>query len=113
MRDELERRANLHGSKTAIAMADGSGSYSFSELDERANAICEIIRSAGLHEGEAIGLLTENDIQTVAWWWGGRRAGVYFVPIDVRARPDVFHESLNVDIAHAVVRCTSRAVFGS
>ncbi|MFN3472563.1 MAG: AMP-binding protein [Blastomonas sp.] len=84
MRDELERWANLHGSKTAIAMADGSGSYSFSELDERANAICEIIRSAGLHEGEAIGLLTENDIQTVAWWWGGRRAGVYFVPIATR-----------------------------
>jgi long-chain acyl-CoA synthetase len=84
MRDELERRANLHGSKTAIAMADGSASYSFRELDERANAICEIIRSAGLHEGEAIGLLMENDIQAVAWWWGGRRAGVYYVPIATR-----------------------------
>lgn len=84
MQDELERRAISQGSKTAIIMADRSESYTFHELNDRANAIAAIIRSAGILQGQAIGLLMDNCLQTVAWWWGARRAGVYYVPIGTR-----------------------------
>lgn len=82
--DELKRRADAQPAKTALVMADGSDRLSYRMLDQRADAIAGAIRSAGCSEGQTIALLMENGVDTVAWWWGARRAGVYYVPIGTR-----------------------------
>lgn len=82
--DELRRRARSHPAKDALVIADGSRRLTYEMLDRQADLIAQVIRSAEVNEGETIALLMENGVDIVAWWWGARRAGVYYVPLGTR-----------------------------
>lgn len=82
--DGLARSAARFPDKTALAMAGGGDRLTFAEVDRAADAVAARLRAAGIQEGETIALLLENHVSVVAWWWGARRAGVYYVPIGTR-----------------------------
>lgn len=103
--DELKRRARSQPAKIALVLANGDDPLSYDMLDRQADTIARAIRARGVEEGATIAMLMENDVDTVAWWWGARRAGVYYVPIGTRLLP---HE-----IAYILEDCGAKAVVAS
>ncbi len=82
--DRLAQRAARAPGKTAVRMATDGRALSFAELDRRADRIARALRGLGLAEGATIGLLLDNDLHVMEFWWGARRAGLYYVPISTR-----------------------------
>jgi fatty-acyl-CoA synthase len=55
----------------------------FGELEARANRLAHHFRAAGLVEGDAVAILMENNEHMHAVMWAARRAGLYYVPINI------------------------------
>lgn len=91
--------------KPAIRMADGSGEFSYRELDERGNRAAQWLISLGLQPGDTIGLLLENHLNTFELWWGARRAGLYYVPISTHLKA--------AEVAYMLRDCGAAALFAS
>ncbi len=82
--DRLAQRAARAPEKTAVRMATDRRVLSFAELDRRADRVARALLGLGLAEGATIGLLFDNDLEVMVFWWGARRAGLYYVPISTR-----------------------------
>ncbi|WP_338544001.1 amino acid adenylation domain-containing protein [Paenibacillus tundrae] len=65
-----------------IAIRAGERSWSYAELNERANSIAEKLLSYGVAAEDRIGLLAEHSPELVAAIWGILKAGAAYVPID-------------------------------
>ncbi|QQN75254.1 AMP-binding protein [Croceicoccus sp. YJ47] len=103
MGDALSRAAESHGQKTALVMADGRKRLTFAELDAHADAVAATLRQQDIAEGETIALLFDNDLSVVEWWWGARRAGVWYVPVGTRLLPTEIQYILDDSAASLLV----------
>jgi acyl-CoA synthetase (AMP-forming)/AMP-acid ligase II len=86
--DALRDRAALTPGKAAIEVANSDRAITYAELDAAADGIARALREEGLEEGDTIALLLENGPDVLALWWGARRAGLYYVPLNSRLHPD-------------------------
>jgi long-chain acyl-CoA synthetase len=82
--DRLAARAAETPDRIALRMATDSRSLSFAQIDARADRIARALQRLGLPEGATIGLLLDNDLHVMEFWFGARRAGLYYVPISTR-----------------------------
>lgn len=101
----LQSLAAIRPDHLAVRMADGSASLTLGELDRRADQVARWFVSLGLQSAEVVALLLENHIRTFELWWGARRAGLYYTPISVHARPD--------EVAYLLADCGAKVLVTS
>lgn len=103
--DALRAWAERQPAKLAAAMANTTDRLSYAALDHEADRVARMLQDFGIAEGGSIALLHENNLRTLSLWWGARRAGLYYVPLGTRLRPE--------ELAHIVRDCGAAAVFVS
>ncbi len=67
---------------TAIALIDGTDSWTRDELDSRAAVVAEGLRALGVSEGEPVGICMHRCGESVAAVLGIVKAGAAYVPLD-------------------------------
>lgn len=65
----------------AIIMAGSGETVTYREMDEAANRMAHWLRAQGLNEGDAFGVLMENNARYHETYWASQRAGTVLVPI--------------------------------
>jgi long-chain acyl-CoA synthetase len=98
----------VHGAPDAPALvfvrADGShASYTYADVERKATAFLERLRSTSLGPGDAVGILAENSDETVFCWLAALRAGLTVVPVN--------HKLTAAAIAHILQDAGVRHVF--
>jgi len=75
---------------TSVALADvaTNRTITYRELEQRANRVAHALRSLGLANGEALGLLCNNCPEFMDVYWGAQRCGVTLVPLSTRLTPN-------------------------
>ncbi|UHA75790.1 amino acid adenylation domain-containing protein [Paenibacillus sp. 481] len=82
------------------AVVDGNRSYTYRELNERANRIARVLRASAIERDQAVGLLTHRNAEMVAAILGILKAGGAYMPLD----PDHPQERLDYMLADGQVR---------
>jgi fatty-acyl-CoA synthase len=80
---QIRDAATATPDKPAIIMYPSGTVVTFGELEARANRLAHHFRAAGLVEGDAVAILMENNEHMHAVMWAARRAGLYYVPINI------------------------------
>jgi long-chain acyl-CoA synthetase len=78
----MQIRPHVGANKPAVILHPSGTTISFDELEARANRLAHRFRQAGLHEGDTVAILMENNEHIHAVMWAARRSGLYFVPIN-------------------------------
>ncbi|NMW32489.1 acyl-CoA synthetase [Altererythrobacter sp. RZ02] len=65
----------------AIIMAGSGETVTYREMDDAANRMAHWLRAQGLNEGDAFGVLMENNARYHETYWASQRAGTVLVPI--------------------------------
>jgi acyl-CoA synthetase (AMP-forming)/AMP-acid ligase II len=79
---KLARFARQKGDSPAITVADASRTYT--ELDERANAVAAALAARGVGHGDRVAMLAHNSIHIVEVVFAAARLGAIAVPINFR-----------------------------
>nr|WP_294079418.1 AMP-binding protein [Sphingomonas sp.] len=86
-KDALARHRAATPDKLAVLMADGSAALTYEQLDAEAWRIAHALRDRNLRDGATIALLLDNHSRVLTWWWGARRAGLYYIPLSTKLTP--------------------------
>jgi long-chain acyl-CoA synthetase len=70
--------------KPAIIMAESGATLSYAELDDAANRLSQLFRSAGLKPGDHVAFCMENRLEYLPILWGAHYAGLYYTAISSR-----------------------------
>lgn len=81
----LARSAREHGE--AVAVADGSRSVTYAELDRLSSQAAGVLVELGVRPGDTVAVRAVKSVQTVACLYGIMRAGAAYVPVDPMAPP--------------------------
>ncbi|MDN3260663.1 amino acid adenylation domain-containing protein [Streptomyces sp. CSDS2] len=68
----------------APAVTDGAATLTYAQLDARADRLAHEVIGRGVRPGDAVGVLLERSIETVATVLGLMKAGAVYVPLDAR-----------------------------
>ena len=71
------RHAGITPDKPAYIMAGTGETVTYAELDARANAGAQLIRSLGLKRGDGVAVLMDNSPRYLEVMWAAERTGVY------------------------------------
>jgi amino acid adenylation domain-containing protein len=66
----------------ATAVVCGDFSWSYRELEERANQVAHSLREAGVEHGALVGLSVQRSLEGLAGLWGVLKCGAAYVPLD-------------------------------
>ncbi|MBB3257989.1 amino acid adenylation domain-containing protein [Paraburkholderia bannensis] len=100
-----------HQTPDAIAVRDELASFTYRELDARANQIARRLVAAGIAPRERIAIAMERTAMTVAAMIGVWRAGCAYVPLDMTMPAARLHQILDgADIAAVLSDAQSRTV---
>ncbi|MBL9212047.1 MAG: non-ribosomal peptide synthetase [Opitutaceae bacterium] len=82
--DCVHRQFELQAALTpdALALAAGSTSLTYRQLNERANQLAHRLRAAGIVVGSRVGILLPRSIDAVVAIYGVLKAGGAYVPLD-------------------------------
>ncbi len=97
--------ASTGSAKPAIILHPSGTVVTFDELEARANRLAHHFRKAGLVEGDAVAILMENNAHIHTVMWAARRAGLYYVPINIHLTP--------AEAAYIVDNSNAKAIIGS
>jgi long-chain acyl-CoA synthetase len=101
----MQIRQHVGADKAAIILHPSGTVISFDELEARANRLAHRFRQAGLHEGDSIAILMENNEHIHAVMWAARRSGLYFVPINTHLTA--------AEAAYIIDNSSAKAIIGS
>ena len=88
----------------------GSGEVaSFEQLEDRSRRLAHLLRTNGLHEGDVIAILMENNREFLEVAWAAQRSGLYYTPINSHLRPAEVQYVLDDSGAAALITSTSMA----
>jgi long-chain acyl-CoA synthetase len=73
------RHAETNPDRAAIIVAETGAVTTYAELNAASNRVAQLFRSRGLHIGDAVAIMVENDPHFYAMVWGAQRAGLRFV----------------------------------
>jgi long-chain acyl-CoA synthetase len=89
--DLLEGAAARHGDQPALRLRHDDGSittWTYRELERRSRLAAWRLRSRGLQPGDRILTWSPSGPDLAATYFGAMRAGIIFVPLDLRMAPD-------------------------
>jgi fatty-acyl-CoA synthase len=110
--DYLERWAKSWAERTALI--DATTSFTYRQLDERANRYARWARAQGYVKGDAICLFAFNRPDNVAIWMGMARAGLVTALINTNlAGPSLAHSIAIVGAKAAIVDASLLAQYAS
>jgi len=89
----LERAASVFRDKTAVIYGDRS--YTYGELQRRANRLASALRRAGVQQGDRVAILSPNTPPMLEAHFGVPLAGAVLVTINTRLAPDEIAYILN------------------
>ena len=78
----LAARAIATPDKAAVVMASSGEVRTFAELDDASVRLARLLRSRGLHTGDHLAVLTDNEPAFFDVAWAAMRAGLYLTPIN-------------------------------
>lgn len=70
------------GEGTRLAIVTQSGSFSYADLDRRANQTARFLKAQGIKAGDRVGLLLDKSLATFAGLLGTLKAHAAYVPFD-------------------------------
>jgi len=79
----------------AVIMAGSGQTMTYAELDEEANRLSQLLRSAGLRPGDHVAFCMENHPRFLAVAWGCHYAGLYYTAMSSRLNDDEMQYILN------------------
>jgi long-chain acyl-CoA synthetase len=68
--------------RVAIIHAPTSSAITYGELEARSNQVAQLFRALGLHTGDHIALVMENNLQVPEVVAGAARSGLYYTPVN-------------------------------
>src|SRR6202050_5014843 len=89
--------------KIAAVMAGTGETVSYSELERRSAQLAHVLHDAGLRSGDAVALLTENNLRALEVYWAALRSGLYITAVNYRLKPDEVAYIVNDSGAAALV----------
>ncbi len=92
--------------RLAVAMADGSATLSYAELNARSNQLAHHLRAMGLREGDHVALVLENRLQFFEVTLAAMRSGLYVTPINWHLSADEAEYIVN-DCGASVIIATA------
>lgn len=78
--DLLETQAEMHPDKIAVIFEEEA--ITFSELNNRANALAYRLRGLGIKPDDFVAIITEKSIELIIGLYGIMKSGAAYVPID-------------------------------
>jgi acyl-CoA synthetase (AMP-forming)/AMP-acid ligase II len=97
------RHAASTPDKSAIIMGQSGKTVSFAALDARANRLANLFRALGLVRGDCIAYMVENQPLAIELAFAAARAGLFYVPVSTRLKPD--------ELAYIVTNAEAKAFF--
>lgn len=79
---QIREHARANPDKPAAILHPSATVVTFGEMEARANQLAHAFRDAGLHEGDVVAVLLENNEHFHTVMWAARRAGLYYVPVN-------------------------------
>ena len=89
----LQRSARRFPNKPAIRFPEGG--LTFRELDVQSNRVGRHLRSLGIGQGDRVGILYDNSLPAIVFFWGVLKAGATTVDIPLTAAPTVISDVLS------------------
>ena len=102
---QIREHAEAHPDKPAVVIYPSGTTVTFGELEARANRLAHFVRGHGLHEGDAVAILMENNEHYHAVMWAARRSGLYYVPINTHLTA--------AEAAYIIDNSSAKAIIGS
>lgn len=91
--------------KPAVIMATSGEVLTYAQLDEEANRLSRLLRSAGLQKGDHVAFCLENQTHFLPIMWGCHYAGLYYTAMSSRLTTE--------EMAYIVGDCGARAFITS
>ncbi|MHA7685415.1 AMP-binding protein [Cupriavidus sp. PET2-C1] len=88
--------------KIAAVFIPGGREITYSQLEDGANRVANLLRSAGIKTGDAVLFCVENCPEFLYLGWGCQRAGVVFTPVSTKLSAD--------DLRYIARDCGARCV---
>ncbi|MDT5286785.1 MAG: long-chain acyl-CoA synthetase [Mycobacterium sp.] len=101
----MQIREHVGTGKPAVILHPTGTVVTFDDLEARANRLAHYFRAHGLREGDAVGILMENNEHIHAVMWAARRSGLYYVPINTHLT--------SAEAAYIIDNSNAKAVIGS
>ena len=101
--DLLSERARLTPDKTALVCVETGRRLTYADLDDLAERAAAAIIAAGVQPGDRYGILSQNSVEFVAFFFAAAKCGAIVVPLSTRATE---HE-----IAGIVADCGMKVLF--
>jgi amino acid adenylation domain-containing protein len=83
---DLPSRSAEHGPER-VAVIDGDRTMTYSELEQRASQVAQLLRSLGVSRGDRVGLYLDKSAESVVGLYGVLKAQAIYVPLDPDAPP--------------------------
>jgi len=92
--------AALTPHKPALIMANSGHTVSYQEFDRNTNRVAQAFRTLGIHSGDHVALMMENNAHFLELCWGAYRSGVIFTPISTHLKAE--------EIAYILQNCEAK-----
>lgn len=86
-RDVMEWGARVYGDKPAVVSPETGKKWSYAELNERTNRLCNALISKGIAKGERVAILA-TDVPEYLEVASTSKAGFVYVPLNWRLQPE-------------------------
>jgi len=83
--DLLAERARITPDRVALISVETGERLTYAQLNDRANGAAAILFGVGFQSGDRVGLLAQNSIDFIAFFFGALKADVIVVPLSTRA----------------------------
>jgi long-chain acyl-CoA synthetase len=95
--------------RIAAVMAGTGETVSYGELERRSVQLARVLHDAGLRPGDAVALLTENNLRALEVYWAALRSGLYITAVNFRLKPEEVAYIVNDSGAAALIVSVGQA----
>jgi long-chain acyl-CoA synthetase len=89
--------------RIAAVMAGTGETVSYGQLERRSVQLARVLHDAGLRPGDAVALLTENNLRALEVYWAALRSGLYITAVNFRLKPEEVAYIVNDSGAAALI----------
>ena len=94
--DWSRRRASLSPDRTAVVDATTDESFTYADLDDRANCCARLLRDRGVATGDRVALVSRNRVEAFDCFFATGKLGAVLAPLSHRLAPPELGELLDL-----------------